>query len=106
MTSEFEPTRRPEESLRQRAVDDLETVLALARQGSGIAGLPIEELGIPDSIYSFARKPRGLVLVTGPTGSGKSTTLAAILKAEDKGAVVEQIGMEDLRARLKRKPIG
>ena len=32
--------------------------------------------------------------------------VAAILRAEDKGAMVEQIGMEDLRARLKRKPIG
>jgi twitching motility protein PilT len=39
----------------------------------------LEELGIPDSLHVLAEKPRGLVLVTGPTGSGKSTTLAAII---------------------------
>jgi len=40
---------------------------------------PLEDLGIPASIGGFASLPRGLVLVTGPTGSGKSTTLAAII---------------------------
>jgi twitching motility protein PilT len=39
----------------------------------------LEELGLPSSLYELAKKPRGLVLVTGPTGSGKSTTLAAII---------------------------
>jgi twitching motility protein PilT len=38
-----------------------------------------QELGLPPVISEFATKPRGLVLVTGPTGSGKSTTLAAII---------------------------
>ncbi len=38
-----------------------------------------EELGLPPIISKFAESPRGLVLVTGPTGSGKSTTLAAML---------------------------
>ncbi len=37
------------------------------------------ELGLPDVIATLADRPRGLVLVTGPTGSGKSTTLAAII---------------------------
>jgi twitching motility protein PilT len=36
-------------------------------------------LGIPEKIAKFAQLPRGLVLVTGPTGSGKSTTLAALI---------------------------
>jgi twitching motility protein PilT len=40
---------------------------------------PIENLGLPDVVASFADFPRGLVLVTGPTGSGKSTTLAALI---------------------------
>jgi twitching motility protein PilT len=39
----------------------------------------LEELGLPQSLHAFTDKPRGLVLVTGPTGSGKSTTLAAII---------------------------
>lgn len=39
----------------------------------------LEELGLPKVLHTFATKPRGLVLVTGPTGSGKSTTLAAII---------------------------
>ena len=40
---------------------------------------PLEELGLPPILNHFARRPRGLVLVTGPTGSGKSTTLAAMV---------------------------
>jgi twitching motility protein PilT len=39
----------------------------------------LEELGLPSSLHELGAKPRGLVLVTGPTGSGKSTTLAAII---------------------------
>jgi len=41
--------------------------------------LTIEQLGLPPIVTKFADYPRGLVLVTGPTGSGKSTTLAAII---------------------------
>ncbi len=39
----------------------------------------IEDLGLPQACVQLAQKPRGLVLVTGPTGSGKSTTLAAMI---------------------------
>ncbi|NNL65684.1 MAG: type IV pilus twitching motility protein PilT [Myxococcales bacterium] len=39
----------------------------------------IEELGLPRVVHNLAEKPRGLILVTGPTGSGKSTTLASII---------------------------
>jgi len=39
----------------------------------------LSELGVPDKIANFAKLARGLVLVTGPTGSGKSTTLAALI---------------------------
>lgn len=38
-----------------------------------------EKLGLPDIVRTTAEKPRGLILVTGPTGSGKSTTLAAMI---------------------------
>ncbi|HEY3722792.1 MAG TPA: PilT/PilU family type 4a pilus ATPase [Acidimicrobiia bacterium] len=41
--------------------------------------LPFEELGLPEAVRLFSELPRGLVLVTGPTGSGKSTTLASII---------------------------
>jgi twitching motility protein PilT len=41
--------------------------------------LSVEQLGLPDIVNKFAEYPRGLVLVTGPTGSGKSTTLAAMI---------------------------
>jgi len=40
---------------------------------------PLQELGIPAVVSNFASLPRGFVLVTGPTGSGKSTTLASLI---------------------------
>lgn len=40
----------------------------------------LKELGLPPAILDFARKPSGLVLITGPTGSGKTTTLAAMIE--------------------------
>ena len=39
----------------------------------------LEDLGLPTQLRELSKKPRGLVLVTGPTGSGKSTTLAAVV---------------------------
>ncbi|MGO8906974.1 MAG: type IV pilus twitching motility protein PilT [Solirubrobacteraceae bacterium] len=39
----------------------------------------IDELGLPSVVHDFTRKPRGFVLVTGPTGSGKSTSLASMI---------------------------
>jgi twitching motility protein PilT len=43
--------------------------------------LTFDDLDLPQVVRSISRKPRGLVLVTGPTGSGKSTTLAAMIDA-------------------------
>ncbi len=43
------------------------------------AARPLAELGLPPVVGELTRQPRGLVLVTGPTGSGKSTTLAAMI---------------------------
>ncbi len=51
----------------------------------------LEELGLPPVLKQLAERPRGLVLVTGPTGSGKSTTLAAMLdkvNTERKGHII------------------
>ncbi|HVP06694.1 MAG TPA: type IV pilus twitching motility protein PilT, partial [Candidatus Acidoferrum sp.] len=54
-----------------------------------------EELGLPKVIAEFSKLPRGLVLVTGPTGSGKSTTLAAIIDKVNKERPVHIITVED-----------
>jgi twitching motility protein PilT len=40
---------------------------------------PIDDLGLPAVVHDFCKKPRGFVLVTGPTGSGKSTSLASMI---------------------------
>jgi twitching motility protein PilT len=54
-----------------------------------------EALGLPKVVADFAKLPRGLVLVTGPTGSGKSTTLAAIIDKINKERPVHIITVED-----------
>jgi len=54
-----------------------------------------EELGLPEIVKSLARKPYGLVLVTGPTGSGKSTTLAAMIDLLNKEVSGHIITLED-----------
>src|SRR5213083_2207949 len=55
----------------------------------------LEELGIPASLHVLAEKPRGLVLVTGPTGSGKSTTLAAIIDEINRNRSEHILTIED-----------
>src|SRR5690349_11435970 len=54
-----------------------------------------EDLGLPDVIRKMAERPRGLVLVTGPTGSGKSTTLAAMIDKINKERRGHIITVED-----------
>jgi twitching motility protein PilT len=55
----------------------------------------LEELGVPASVAKFAHMHRGLVLVTGPTGSGKTTTLAAILDLANRTRSAHIITIED-----------
>src|SRR6266540_3237477 len=55
----------------------------------------LEELGLPTSLYQLCHKPRGLVLVTGPTGSGKSTTLAALIDEINRTRAEHIITIED-----------
>ncbi|MDZ7838191.1 MAG: type IV pilus twitching motility protein PilT [Actinomycetota bacterium] len=57
--------------------------------------LSIEDLHLPQQIKEFATYPRGLVLVTGPTGSGKSTTLASIINLINESRVENIITIED-----------
>jgi twitching motility protein PilT len=54
-----------------------------------------QDLGLPPIISKLAEKPRGLILVTGPTGSGKSTTLAAIIDKINKERKGHIITVED-----------
>jgi twitching motility protein PilT len=56
---------------------------------------PLDELGMPDSVARFAHLPRGLVLVTGPTGSGKTTTLASVLDLANRSRAAHIITIED-----------
>ena len=55
----------------------------------------LEELGMPASLGRFAELPRGLVLVTGPTGSGKSTTLAALVDLVNRTRADHIVTIED-----------
>ncbi|HTQ45512.1 MAG TPA: type IV pilus twitching motility protein PilT [Polyangiaceae bacterium] len=57
--------------------------------------LSFEELGLPAVVSDFANRPSGLVLVTGPTGSGKSTTLAAIIDKINNEQRLHIITVED-----------
>ncbi|MEK9173841.1 MAG: PilT/PilU family type 4a pilus ATPase [Patescibacteria group bacterium] len=55
----------------------------------------LEELGIPTSLYDFSKYSQGLVLVTGPVGHGKSTTLAAIIDYINKNCEKHIVTIED-----------
>ncbi len=55
----------------------------------------IDELGLPQSLKDIAMRPQGLVLVTGPTGCGKSTTLAAMLQHINQNRRTHVVTIED-----------
>jgi twitching motility protein PilT len=55
----------------------------------------LEDLGVPPAVANFAMLPRGFVLVTGPTGSGKSTTLAAIVDLANRSRKDHIMTVED-----------
>lgn len=57
--------------------------------------LSVEQLGLPAVVNKFTEYPRGLVLVTGPTGSGKSTTLAAMINKINQERSAHIITIED-----------
>ncbi|MCW5945115.1 MAG: type IV pilus twitching motility protein PilT [Cryobacterium sp.] len=56
---------------------------------------PLEALGVPDTVARFATLARGLVLITGPTGSGKSTTLAALIDLVNRTRTDHIVTVED-----------
>jgi twitching motility protein PilT len=57
--------------------------------------VPLDQLGLPGSVAQFAELPRGLLLVTGPTGSGKSTTLASLVDIINRTKPVHIMTVED-----------
>jgi twitching motility protein PilT len=76
-------------AFRQRGSASL--VFRLLRLG----GQPMEELGLPPIVAKLAEEYRGLVLVTGPTGSGKTTTLAAMIEHINRSRPVHIVTIED-----------
>jgi twitching motility protein PilT len=60
-----------------------------------VGAIPLSDLGVPPIVASLALEPRGLVLVTGPTGSGKTTTLAGMIDHINTNREVHVITIED-----------
>jgi twitching motility protein PilT len=60
-----------------------------------VGAVPIEELGLPEVVRRLALEQRGLILVTGPTGSGKSTTLASMVDLINRSREVHVVTIED-----------
>ena len=68
---------------------------SLVMRRMGIGGGEFGEIGMPEVCRYLADEPRGLVLVTGPTGSGKTTTLAAMIEHINKTRAVHIVTIED-----------
>ena len=60
-----------------------------------IGAIPLPDLGLPDAVPALALQPCGLILVTGPTGSGKTTTLAGMVDEINKNRDVHVVTIED-----------
>ncbi|MBV71885.1 MAG: hypothetical protein CMH52_11190 [Myxococcales bacterium] len=73
---------------------DIHGVSAVLRHIPSIIRTPAQ-LGLPEIISSFCNMPHGLILVTGPTGSGKSTTLAAMVDSINRERAEHIITLED-----------
>ena len=66
----------------------------------------IDDWGLPEIIYDFCKLPQGFILVTGPTGSGKSSTLAAMIKEISEKRAVHIVTIEDPIEFLFRDAVG
>ena len=60
-----------------------------------VGAIPLDDLGLPPVLGTLAMEPRGLVLVTGPTGSGKTTTLAGMIDHINLNREVHVVTIED-----------
>ena len=96
--AEFEETRDVDFAMELSGVGRFRCNIFVQRNGEGAVFryipstiMSFEELGLPDAVRQLARKESGLVLVTGPTGSGKSTTLATmidLINTERRGHII------------------
>src|SRR5262245_29747987 len=76
--------------------------------------LTAQQLGLPPAVIKLAERPAGLVLVTGPTGSGKSTTLAAMIRHINETRAVHILTIEDpvefvhepIKAQISHREVG
>ncbi|MBN1336384.1 MAG: PilT/PilU family type 4a pilus ATPase [Deltaproteobacteria bacterium] len=88
--------------------------LAVVVRALPSGALTFEELGLPPALATFLEPPRGLLLVTGATGSGKSTTLAAIVHHLNRTRPVHVVTVEDpiefvhadLQGRVTQREVG
>ena len=69
--------------------------VAMALRAIPFAIPTLEELGMPQTVHDWCRKPRGFVLVTGATGSGKSTSLAAMVDRINSTRALHILTVED-----------
>ncbi|HKK82978.1 MAG TPA: type IV pilus twitching motility protein PilT [Atribacterota bacterium] len=99
---DFEKNRQPDFSYEMKDVSRFRINIFRHRLGEAAAIrliptniLTISELGLPDVIATLAEKDKGIILATGPTGSGKSTTLAALIDIVNTNRYEHIISIED-----------
>ncbi len=98
----FEENHEIDFSIEFKGIGRFRVSAYLQGRGEAIAFRPIpehipspEELGLPTIISELIKRPKGLILVTGPTGSGKSTTLAAMIEMINQNERLHIITIED-----------
>jgi twitching motility protein PilT len=102
LVEEFQRTNEADFAYSIRGVGRFRVNAFRARGAAGlvfrrvsVGAIPLEELGVPSVLESLALEPRGLVLVTGPTGSGKTTTLAGMVDHVNANREVHIVTIED-----------
>src|SRR4051794_16963134 len=102
LVEEFQRTNEADFAYSIRGVGRFRVNAFRARGAAGlvfrrvsVGAIPLDELGLPGVLASLALEPRGLVLVTGPTGSGKTTTLAGMVDHVNANREVHIVTIED-----------
>ena len=102
LVQEFQHTNEADFAYSVRGVGRFRVNAFRARGAAGlvfrrvsVGAIPLAELGLPEVLSALALEPRGLVLVTGPTGSGKTTTLAGMVDQINSTREVHIVTIED-----------